>query len=568
MGFPRSCRKSLLAGAAILALSAADSRSSAFAQAPSIVLEPVLTGLTTPVFVTHAADTSGRLFVVEQGGSIVVLQAGATAPTLFLDISDRVVAGGEQGLLGLAFHPAFAGNGRFFVDYTRRADGATVIAEYRVSAADPNVADRAETVLLTIPQPYVNHNGGMLAFGPDGNLYIGMGDGGSANDPGNRAQNVDELLGKILRIDVDHPASTTQLYSSPADNPFAGAIAGRDEIYALGLRNPWRFSFDRQTGDLMAGDVGQSAREEVDRIVRGGNFGWRTFEGTLCTGNNPPPCDPTPFVPPITEYDHSNGRCSITGGYVYRGAQGALPLGSYLFGDFCSGEIFLLQGNFAPGSTFALVAATGQNISSFGEDQDGELYVVEYGGAVLKVAGAPCASLRLDPPSLAFPASGGSGTVAVTAPDACSWTAATPDPWITITAGASGAGNGTVRYDVAASTEARPRTGAVRIASQVHTVRQANPPRCTLEVSPRRFTVPVVGIAGTIAVSAPEGCAWTASSPVPWVVLTPAGGSGSGSIAITIAPTTAPGSRRTRIRIGSRTVQVTQSSQVNVPNGL
>jgi glucose/arabinose dehydrogenase len=560
VGFSRSCRKSLLAGAAILGLVAADSRSSALAQAPSIVLEPVLTGLATPVFVTHAADTSGRLFVVEQGGSIVVLQAGATAPIVFLDIGDRVVAGGEQGLLGLAFHPDFASNGRFFVDYTRRADGATVIAEYRVSAADPNIADRTETVLLTIPQPYVNHNGGMLAFGPDGNLYIGMGDGGSADDPGNRAQNVDELLGKILRIDVDHPASATQFYSSPADNPFAGAVAGRDEIYALGMRNPWRFSFDRQTGDLMAGDVGQSAREEVDRIVRGGNYGWRTFEGTLCTGNNPPPCDPTPFVPPITEYDHSNGRCSITGGYVYRGAKGALPLGSYLFGDFCSGEIFLLQGSFAPGSTFAVIAATGQNISSFGEDQDGELYVVEYGGAVLRVtAPPPCSALTIAPPSLSFAAAGGSGTVNVSAPDTCDWTATTSDTWIGIGAGASGRGNGTVRYDVAASTEVRTRTGSVRIASQVHTVRQSGPARCAVEPEPRRIMIDVGGGSGTIAVTAADGCGWTVSSPVPWVVVAPPStGSGSGLVAYTIQPSPNGTPRRTKIRIGSRGVSVAQ----------
>ena len=540
-----------------LALGFAGTCPDVLAQAPSITLQPVLTGLAAPVFVTHAGDGSGRLFVVQQGGSILVLQPGAAAPTAFLDIGDRVVAGGEQGLLGLAFHPDFAANGRFFVDYTRRADGATVIAEYRLSAADPNVADRTETVLLTIPQPYANHNGGMLAFGPDRDLYVGMGDGGSANDPGDRAQNVSELLGKILRIDVDHPASATQLYSSPADNPFAGAIAGRDEIYALGLRNPWRFSFDRQTGQLVAGDVGQSAREEVDTIVRGGNYGWRTFEGTLCTGNDPPPCDPTPFVPPITEYDHSGGRCSITGGYVYRGGGGTLPAGSYLFGDFCSGEIFLLQGNFTPGSAFSVIAATGANVSSFGEDQDGELYVVEYGGTVLHVAGAPCAGLTIDPPSLAFPATGGSGSVNVTAPDTCSWTAATGDTWITITSGPSGAGNGTVRYDVAADTAGRSRTGAVRVASQVHTVRQSGPPRCTVEPTPRRIIVGTSGDAGTITVAAPDGCAWSVSSPVTWVVVTPAG-SGSGSVSYTISPSPGGAPRRTRIRIGSRAVTVVQ----------
>src|SRR6185436_14014264 len=230
---------------------------------------------------------------------IKVLQPGGAVPTVFLDLRAKVSFGGERGLLGLAFHPDYETNGRFFVDYTRLPDGTTVIAEYHASVANPNVADPAETVLLTIAQPFANHNGGMIAFGPDGYLYIGMGDGGSANDPGARAQNVDELLGKILRIDVDHAASPTQLYSSPADNPFAGAIAGRDEIYAWGFRNPWRFSFDRQTGALIAGDVGQSAREEIDVVVKGGNYGWRTFEGTLCTGLDPPPCNPAPFIMPI-----------------------------------------------------------------------------------------------------------------------------------------------------------------------------------------------------------------------------------------------------------------------------
>jgi glucose/arabinose dehydrogenase len=532
----------------------------ALAQTPSIVLEPVLTGLQAPVFVTHAGDGSGRLFIVEQGGSILVLQPGATTPALFLGIGDRVVAGGEQGLLGLAFHPDYATNGRFFVDYTRLADGATVIAEYHVSAADPNAADRTETVLLSIPQPYANHNGGMLAFGPDRDLYIGMGDGGSENDPGNRAQNVDELLGKILRIDVDSPASATQLYSSPADNPFAGATAGRDEIYALGLRNPWRFSFDRQTGQLLAGDVGQSAREEVDVIVRGGNYGWREFEGTLCTGNDPPPCDPTGFIPPITEYGHTGGRCAITGGYVYRGGSGALPPGSYLFGDYCSGEIFLLQGDFVPGSGFSVIASPGFPISSFGEDEQGELYVVDYGGAVLRVAApSPCSTMTIAPLSLSFPSAGGSGTVNVMAPEACEWTATTLDPWIGITSGASGSGNGTVLYDVAPGTGTRPRTGTVHIASQVHTVKQAAPPRCAVEPDPRRIMADMGGSSGTITVTAADGCGWSASSMAPWVMIAlPGNGSGSGLVSYTVAPSQNGVPRRTKIRIGNRAVAVVQ----------
>ncbi len=190
--------------------------------------------------------------------------------------------------------------------------------------------------LLVIPQPFANHNGGMVEFGSDGFLYIGMGDGGSGNDPDNRAQNMNELLGKILRIDVDHPSGSLP-YASPPDNPFFGNLAGRDEIYALGLRNPFRFSFDRGTEQLFADDVGQSAREEIDIITRGGNYGWRVFEGTLCTNLDPSLCSSGNFIPPIVEYDHEGGRCSIIGGYVYRGARSTLPLGAYVYGDFCTG---------------------------------------------------------------------------------------------------------------------------------------------------------------------------------------------------------------------------------------
>lgn len=344
------------------------------AQVPPVRLDLVVGGLSSPLYVTHARDGSGRLFIVERGGRIKVLQPGATAPTVFLDISSRVLAGGERGLLGLAFHPQYPATGRFFVNYTRQPDGDTVIAEYRVSPTDPNVAGTAETVLLTVFQPFSNHNGGMVQFGPDGFLYIALGDGGSGNDPGNRAQNPDELLGKILRIDVNG-SSAGLPYGIPADNPFAGPVPGRDEIYALGLRNPFRFAFDRATGDLVAADVGQNEREEIDVIVRGGNYGWRVFEGTRCTGNGPGACDPAAFTPPIAEYDHSLGRCSITGGYVYRGALSTLPAGAYVFGDFCTGEIFLLQG-----SAISVLLDTTLGISSFGEDAAGEVYVVALGG--------------------------------------------------------------------------------------------------------------------------------------------------------------------------------------------
>src|SRR4029453_6577614 len=252
-------------------------------------LEPVVTtGLSSPLYVTNAHDGSGRLFIIEQAGRIRVLQPGSTAPAVFLDIRSKILAGGERGLLGLAFHPRFPSDRRFFVNYTRTGDGATVVSEYRVSASDPNVADPVEAIILVIPQPYANHNGGMIEFGPDRLLYIGRGDGGSGNDPENRAQNLNELLGKMLRIDIDRPESQSVLYTSPSTNPYFGPIEGRDEIYATGLRNPWRFSFDRVTGQLYAGDVGQNVIEEVDIITLGGNYGWRVFEGNRC---NIGPCN-------------------------------------------------------------------------------------------------------------------------------------------------------------------------------------------------------------------------------------------------------------------------------------
>ncbi|HYN84655.1 MAG TPA: PQQ-dependent sugar dehydrogenase [Pyrinomonadaceae bacterium] len=363
----------LFAALACVSVSASVARG----QSP-VQLEPVLSGLTSPVYVGNARDGSNRLFVVEQGGRVLVLQPGATTPTVFLDISTRVSTGGERGLLGLAFHPRYSTNRRFFVNYTRASDGATVVAEYRASAANPNAADTTEIPVITVAQPFSNHNGGMIEFGPDGFLYVGMGDGGSANDPGDRAQNPDELLGKMLRIDVDTPNGSVP-YSSPPDNPFFGSTPGRDEIFATGFRNPYRWSFDRLTGQLWAGDVGQGQREEIDIVTLGGNYGWRVFEGTRCTGLGPAPCTPSNYVAPVAEYSHGSGRCSVTGGYVYRGPRHTLPAGTYLFADFCTGEIFTLTGG---GGPLSLLLDTSLNVSSFGEDEAGEIYVVNLGGMI------------------------------------------------------------------------------------------------------------------------------------------------------------------------------------------
>jgi hypothetical protein len=333
------------------------------AQTPRVVLETTVTGLSAPVYYTTARDGTNRRFVVEQAGRIRVLQPGSSNFTTFLDISSRVLFDGEQGLLGLAFHPQFSTNRRFFVHYTRQPDRATVIAEFRVSVGDPNIADPTPIVLLTIPQPSDRHKGGMIEFGSDGLLYIATGDGGPGNDPANRAQNLEELLGKFLRLDVDH----------------AGTVP---TVFAYGFRNPWRFSFDRLTGQIYAGDVGQGAREEIDIVTNGGNYGWRIWEGTQCTNLGPTSCSAPGFIPPIIDYENTGiaGRCAVIGGYVYRGVQGSLPYGAYVFGDSCSGEIFMFKDG-----TMSVLLDNDFSISSFGEDDAGEIYVVFLGGSVFRL---------------------------------------------------------------------------------------------------------------------------------------------------------------------------------------
>lgn len=358
--------------------------SASFGQA--IVLQPYLTGLSSPVHITNAKDGTNRMFVVQQRGIIRVVQPGQTTFTDFLNISGVVSSSGsERGLLGLAFHPQYSANRRFFVYYTRQSDGAIEIAEYEASIGNPNVANpTAIRVIITVPHPtFSNHNGGTVKFGPDGFLYMGTGDGGSGNDPGNNAQNIDSLLGKMLRLDINTPVGQVPAYNIPPTNPFVG-VNGADEIYAYGLRNPYRFSFDRGgTGQLWLGDVGQDAREEVDIVTNGGNYGWRIMEGSICTpGINPNCTPPAGHIPPVTEYVNAGSRIAVTGGYVYRGAQGVFPNGTYVFADYGSGEIFTWNG-----VTQTMLLDTSRLISSFGEDEAGELYVVGLGGTVERIAG-------------------------------------------------------------------------------------------------------------------------------------------------------------------------------------
>jgi glucose/arabinose dehydrogenase len=344
---------------------------------PAVRLEPVVRGLEQPTVVTHAGDGSGRLFVVEKRGRIRIVRNGVLEPTPFLDIAAAVKSSGsEQGLLGLAFHPRFVENGVFFVNYTDTvAVGNTVVQRFQVGSGTPDRADpNSGQQLLYVEQPAANHNGGHLAFGPDGYLYIGLGDGGRAGDPWGNAQNRGVLLGKMLRIDVDGGPP----YGIPADNPFVNDPSARPEIWAYGLRNPWRYTFDRATGDLYIGDVGQNAWEWV-HLQRAGspggqNYGWNRIEGSHCYPAGSA-CDPSQFVLPILEYDHAQG-CSLTGGHVYRGPSFPQLAGLYFYADYCSGRLWAAQES-APGqwqSQELLQAPRG--ISSFGEDEAGDVYLV------------------------------------------------------------------------------------------------------------------------------------------------------------------------------------------------
>ncbi|HEX9286729.1 MAG TPA: PQQ-dependent sugar dehydrogenase [Thermoanaerobaculia bacterium] len=389
---------------ALLAVAFVSIAARARAQAPpEIVLEALATGLAQPTAIAHAGDA--RLFLTLQRGQIVVFDNGRVLSTPFLDLRSLVSCCGERGFLGLAFHPRHSENGFFFVDYTNGA-GDTVIARYRVSAGNPDTADAGSgVILLTIPQPFSNHNGGQLAFGPDGYLYIGMGDGGSANDPMCNGQRDETLLGKILRIDVDASSGAPPFYGIPPDNPFAAPGGARDEIWAKGLRNPWRFSFDRSTGDLFIGDVGQGSREEIDFQPAGSpggrNYGWKVMEGTACGGggnsgcpSGVPACNAPELTPPILEYSHSAGDCSVTGGYVYRGRLFPRLLGTYFYGDYCTGRIW--GATEASGDwTTRLFSARASGLTTFGEDATGELYLATEGGLFARIADASPAVLSV-----------------------------------------------------------------------------------------------------------------------------------------------------------------------------
>ncbi len=369
---------------------------------PDLSLEVVTSGFNRPVAVRHAGDGSGRLFVVEQAGRIRIFDGTQVLGTDFLDIRSLVDdAGNEQGLLGLAFHPDYASNGFFYVNYTRDPGAAldrTVIARYQVSSGNANVANAGSALtLLEIEQDFTNHNGGDIHFGPDGYLYIGMGDGGSGGDPNNRAQDLNQLLGKMLRIDVDETSiagpeglpsdcGLVGNYAIPASNPFVG-VTGCDEIWAYGVRNPWRWSFDRLTGDLLIGDVGQNAWEEIDfqpaSSTGGENYGWNCFEGTStfpggssCTAST---------VDPILEHSHGGGRCSITGGFRIRSLEIGALYADYVYADYCSDQMWFAQRDGSGNWTSAVWADnTANSVVAFGEDEAGEVYVVSQSGTIYR----------------------------------------------------------------------------------------------------------------------------------------------------------------------------------------
>lgn len=356
---------------------------SLFGKAQNIALQSFATGFNSPVEITNAGDS--RLFIVQKGGLIRILNSNGTINTTpFLNLSSIISSNGERGLLGLAFHPNYSTNGFFFVNYTNTS-GNTVIARYSVSSGNPDIANSTGTILMTITQPFSNHNGGTIKFGPDGYLYIGMGDGGSSGDPGNRAQNINDNLGKMLRIDVN--SNVAPYYTSPATNPYVG-IAGNDEIWAIGLRNPWKFSFNRLNGDLWIADVGQNAFEEINKTQSplpntGLNFGWRCYEGNA-TYNTSGCVAATSITFPVHQYAlYSDGTCSVTGGYVYTGATYPNFQNKYFFTDYCNDKIKMLN---SAGVITTSTSFSGNNFTTFGEDINGELYIAGItSGTVYKI---------------------------------------------------------------------------------------------------------------------------------------------------------------------------------------
>jgi glucose/arabinose dehydrogenase len=459
---------------------------------PAQQLRPVqvASGLAATTDIQAAGDGSGRLFLVEQRGAIRILRAGALLPQFFLDIRSKVSTGGERGLLGLAFPPGFAQSQRFYVNYTDTR-GDTVIAQYRLST-NPDQADPAtEIVLLRVPQPFSNHNGGQLQFGPDGYLYIGMGDGGSGGDPQGNGQNLDTLLGKMLRVDVESTPGTLRI---PPDNPFLAETSARPEIWARGLRNPWRFSFDRAAADLWIADVGQNIYEEINvqpAASRGGeNYGWKIMEGRHCYDSST--CSTQGLTPPVIEYSHSLG-CSVTGGYVYRGARFPGLWGNYLYGDYCSGVIWAARWNGAEYENRVFLES-GFQLTTFGQDEAGEIYVNDtLTGRIYRLEPTPGSPLEqcsysLNADGHSFPATAATASLEITTAANCAWDASSTAPWLTLDSLRAGAGNSTLQFTIAANS-GPARSTTLRIAGLSYAMTQA---AADLEPLPEAGTLPQI----------------------------------------------------------------------------
>jgi glucose/arabinose dehydrogenase len=530
------------------------SAGSAAAQLPSIRAVDVVAGLSSPVAFVQDPTDSHTQFVVQQGGRILALRSGVVDPIDFLNISSLVLFSGERGLLGLAFAPDYATSGRFFVNYVNTG-GNTVIARYKRSTVNPLVADPATHFELLWPggnrfiaQPFPNHKGGNLMFGPDGYLYIGLGDGGSGDDPLNNAQNPNSLLGKMLRIDINVPDFDTIGYQIPPDNPFVDniPIPALDEIWAFGLRNPWRFSFDDPArggnGALIIADVGQNHYEEIDYepAGQGGrNYGWSTYESVHLNPAVQVTPAYTPVTNPIFEYDHSVGS-SITGGFVYRGgALGAAFDGRYFFADL-TGRVWSVgvsTGGTGEGNFFDLVEHTaalggGSNlglISSFGVDAAGELYILSYSrNRIFKIAG-PC-TFSVSPTSSTFGPAGGSGAIAVTTQPGCSWTGASLNGFVHVTSGTPGSGSGALNYSVFPSTGAPnattpDRSGTIAVAGQTVSVSQTG---CSFSVGAVAAAFGASAASSQVGIAAPAACPWNVTGLPAWIS-TRSGGSGAGS---------------------------------------
>jgi glucose/arabinose dehydrogenase len=569
---------------ALTALMLASDPSSARA---ALKADVYVSGLSSPVAFVQNPASANTQYVVQQGGQIRIIINGVLQATDFLDVSSLVSLNSERGLLGLAFPPDHAATGRFYINYTN-VNGDTVIARYKRSTGNPMVADPATAFALRWPdgsrfiaQPYPNHNGGTLAFGPDGYLYIGMGDGGGAGDPQGNAQNPNMLLGKMLRIDVGVSDADPVGYAVPGTNPFRTGPIIAPVTWAFGVRNPWKFSFDDPahggTGALVIGDVGQNLYEEIDYepAAHGGrNYGWRNREGMHDYDQSVPPAY-TPLTEPVFEYPHDPASpirgISIIGGYVYRGVSLGLSYnGRYFFADL-TGRVWSLgltiDGLTGEATASGYLEHTSElggssnlgSITAFGQDANDELYVVSYSrGIVFRIS--PTCPVTLTPASASFDPVGGGASVGLTIPGGCSWTAASNAGFVTVTGGFSGTGSGTVSYTVASNAGAPNATTATRqatltIADHSFTVAQAG---CSFAIAPTAGTFGSAGGAGFVDVATPATCPWTATNLPAWASTT-SGGSGAGSGRWTFQVAANAGGPRTQtVAIAGRSFALTE----------